>query len=281
MEIRRTIIGTILRKTTGFIPADQGLRSIGEKKGSILWPNLREEILFWSEREDKEEERLALFRENDYDESGLNVNSRIHVLWINKSEEQLSGFTDMHGFNEAGPGTRSAFATNKSYKPSFDLINSLTGNSPENDDDPQSKADTMKYHLNQILYGPPGTGKTWNTVNHALAIIEDKPLDEIEKEGREEVKSRFNELKEDDRIAMVTFHQNFTYEDFIEGIRPVLDYEDKNIEYELSKGVFRKIADRANKNRTGQPDDPNFVLIIDEINRGNIAKIFGRVNHAD
>ena len=103
--------------------------------------------------------------------------------------------------------------------------------------------DTMEHShpLNQILYGPPGTGKTWNTVNHALAIIEDKPLDDLERGIREEVKEqfkndqgdleretrkkirkRFNELKEDDRIAMVTFHQNFTYEDFIEGIRPVL-----------------------------------------------------------
>ena len=40
------------------------------------------------------------------------------------------------------------------------------------------------YSLNQILYGPPGTGKTWDTVNHAMAIIEDKPLKELEKEGR-------------------------------------------------------------------------------------------------
>ena len=111
---------------------------------------------------------------------------------------------------------------------------------------PQPKADT----LNQILYGPPGTGKTYNTVNHAVAIIEGKSLDEIEREGRKEVKQRFDELKKNGQIEMVTFHQNFTYEDFIEGIRPVLDDEDRNIEYELSEGVFKKIADRANKNRT-------------------------------
>ncbi|MXX13571.1 MAG: AAA domain-containing protein, partial [Gemmatimonadetes bacterium] len=193
---------------------------------------------------------IGIVLKNDYAESGLNENSRIHVLWINKSEEQLSGLTDMHGFNKAGPGTRSAFATKESYKPSFDLINSLTGNFSENDDDSQQEADTMQYPLNQILYGPPGTGKTWNTVNHAVAIIEDKSLDELEEEDREEIKWRFDELKKNGQIEMVTFHQNFTYEDFIEGIRPVLDEENEKIEYELSEGVFKKIADRANKNRT-------------------------------
>ena len=208
---------------------------------------------------------IGIVLKNDYAESGLNENSRIHVLWINKSEEQLSGFTDMHGFNEAGPGTRSAFATNKSYKPSFDLINSLTGNSPENDDDQQPKADTMKYPVNQILYGPPGTGKTWNTVNYAVAIIEDKSLGEIEGEGREEVKQRFDELKKNGQIEMVTFHQNFTYEDFIEGIRPVLDDEDRNIEYELSEGVFKKITDRANKNRMQSEQTDNKSWDMDEL----------------
>ena len=129
--------------------------------------------------------------------------------------------------------------------------------SEHNQDDSQPKADTMKYPLNQILYGPPGTGKTWNTVNHAVAIIEGKSLDEIEGEGREEVKQRFDELKTNGQIAMVTFHQNFTYEDFIEGIRPILvskesknDEGSKNVEYKLHKGVFREIVERADKNRT-------------------------------
>ena len=126
--------------------------------------------------------------------------------------------------------------------------------------------------MNQILYGPPGTGKTWNTVNYAMAIIEGKSLDELEGEGREEIKERFDTLKEEGQIAMVTFHQNFTYEDFIEGIRPVLDDGDRDIEYELHKGVFREIADHARENR-----DQNYVLIIDEINRGNIAKIFAEL----
>ncbi|MDE2831655.1 MAG: McrB, partial [Gemmatimonadota bacterium] len=81
-------------------------------------------------------------------------------------------------------------------------------NGPEPDiDDPPPEIDAMEhlYPLNQILYGPPGTGKTWNTVNRAVAIIEGKSLDEIEGEGREKVRPRFDRLKEDGQIAMVTF----------------------------------------------------------------------------
>ena len=152
----------------------------------------------------------------------------------------------------------------------------LPDSDPENDSelDPADQPPEADYPLNQILYGPPGTGKTWNTVNHALAIIEGESLEEIEREGREEVKGRFDELKEQGQIAMVTFHQNFAYEDFIEGIRPVLDDEGGSVEveYKLSKGVFKQMADRASGDR-----DQNYVLIIDEINRGNIAKIFGEL----
>ncbi|MYF73467.1 MAG: AAA domain-containing protein, partial [Gemmatimonadetes bacterium] len=234
---------------------------------------------------------IGIVQKNDYAESGLNENSRIHVLWINKSTYDLSGHTDERKFREAKPGRKTylAFEKTDGYKPSFHLINSLTGNSikngpdinePPKPDTPDTP-DTMKhsYSLNQILYGPPGTGKTWNTVNYAVAIIEDKSLDTIKDD--KDARQRFDELKKNGQIAMVTFHQNFTYEDFIEGIRPVLkeneSRDSQDIQYELSEGVFRKIADRANKNRTGQPEDPKYVLIIDEINRGNIARIFGEL----
>ena len=221
---------------------------------------------------------VGIVQRNDYVESGLNENSRIHVLWINKSESGLSKNTPIAAMSKAH-GTRSAFEETEGYKPSFHLIERLIGkpikNEPESNlEDLPPKTDTLEHShsLNQILYGPPGTGKTYNTINYAVAIIEDKSLAEIEREDREEVKQRFDELKEGGQIAMVTFHQNFTYEDFIEGIRPVLDDEDRDIEYELHKGVFRKIADQARENR-----EQNYVLIIDEINRGNIAKIFSEL----
>ena len=143
------------------------------------------------------------------------------------------------------------------------------GTEPGSDDPPPPS--TMQYPLNQILFGPAGTGKTWNTVNLAVAIVEKRS---VENERDEDVKARFDELKNQGQIAMVTFHQNFTYEDFIEGIRPVLN-ESENVRYELTKGIFREIVERAY--RASKNGKENYVLIIDEINRGNIAKIFGEL----
>ena len=126
--------------------------------------------------------------------------------------------------------------------------------------------------LNLILYGPPGTGKTWRTVARAVAIVENRKADEVAQEDRAAVKRRFDEFRSEGRIKMVTFHQNTTYEEFIEGIRPVLGAAAGDVRYELSRGVFRRIAERAQEDPAGR-----YVLIIDEINRGNVARIFGEL----
>ena len=135
----------------------------------------------------------------------------------------------------------------------------------------QMQYDGNKPSLNSILFGPPGTGKTYEAVSHAVATMDGKDPSELAKqELRKHTKKRFDELKEQGRIEFVTFHQNYTYEDFIEGIRPVLNQNE--LSYELHEGIFKKIAQKA------QGDGDNrYVLIIDEINRGNIAKIFGEL----
>ncbi len=230
---------------------------------------------------------IGVVEKNEYAESGgFDPKSKIHVLWINKSEKTLPSMTTQLGFSKAGPnsGTYKAFRHTDSYKPTFEFIESRTKNPVE--EDPASYPVSQKQKpkpLNQILYGPPGTGKTWNTVNRALAIIDGKPVEDYEKD-REETNERFDELKQAGQIEMVTFHQNYTYEDFIEGIRPVLSEKQKtedgervnksDIKYELSEGIFKRIARCAEKNRA---EEKNYVLIIDEINRGNIAKIFGEL----
>jgi 5-methylcytosine-specific restriction endonuclease McrBC GTP-binding regulatory subunit McrB len=102
--------------------------------------------------------------------------------------------------------------------------------------------------LNQILFGPPGTGKTYHTINKAVEIA-DPDFYELHKENREELKKRFkllllNSDKNDKgQIGFSTFHQSFSYEDFVEGIKPVEPKEDDTfLKYEIQEGVFKKIC---------------------------------------
>lgn len=144
---------------------------------------------------------------------------------------------------------------------------------------------------NIILYGPPGTGKTYNSIRYAVDICNSKKdisIQELEENlanqniNYDEVKKEYDELTKEGRIAFTTFHQSYGYEDFIEGIKPVLDNKGKNdeeiskeskdIQYHIEDGTFKKFCEKA-KEHTNQ----NYVFIIDEINRGNISKIFGEL----
>jgi len=103
--------------------------------------------------------------------------------------------------------------------------------------------------LNLILYGPPGTGKTYRLKSDYLPRYQDEAVD---------------------RFEFVTFHQSYAYEDFVEGIRPVT--EGGTVIYEVRSGVLKRLCDRARR-----APDKRFALFIDEINRGNVAKIFGEL----
>lgn len=128
---------------------------------------------------------------------------------------------------------------------------------------------------NLILQGAPGTGKTYNSAVIAVALIDgslnsediDLPIDVSD---HKQVMERYQELINVSQIAFSTFHQSMDYEDFIEGLRPKV--ENGQIIYDIKKGIFKKICEAAEK----EPEK-NFVLIIDEINRGNVSKIFGEL----
>jgi 5-methylcytosine-specific restriction enzyme B len=107
-------------------------------------------------------------------------------------------------------------------------------------------ADTPKFPLNQILFGPPGTGKTFNSINRAVAIVEQKEVAGVEKEERSEVKKRFDAYLKTGQIVFTTFHQSMSYEDFIEGIKPLKPGpEDTFVKYEVESGIFKKICQNA------------------------------------
>ena len=225
---------------------------------------------------------IGVVYKNDFERS-LSEQSKLHVIWVNKNTRQLTGQTARFGFSRATGKTLEAFHSTDSYKTTFDLLRSLgtsagtrsskaEGEVRDSDRTRQENAGSVKRALNRILYGPPGTGKTRDTVKHAMAII-----DRVEVQKAKHDAHRFRDLQFDPetgkgQIAMITFHQNFAYEDFVEGIRPKLEGDD--LSYELHDGIFKRIARAAAR---PESSDKAFVLIIDEINRGNIAKIFGEL----
>jgi len=100
--------------------------------------------------------------------------------------------------------------------------------------------------LNQILYGPPGTGKTYNTINKAIEIIENRKLSKDELNDRDKIKSLFETYQGNGQIEFITFHQSYGYEDFIEGIKAETS-ENGEIKYIVESGIFKEISNRAKK----------------------------------
>lgn len=149
----------------------------------------------------------------------------------------------------------------------------------------------LLFDKNMILYGPPGTGKTYNSVIYAVAICEGKTLKSVSEEKYSDVKERYEALKKAGRIEFTTFHQSYSYEEFIEGIRPVMVQDDSEefsngsqLRYKVEPGIFKKFCINAKKSKNDdsgdieiEENDNPYVFIIDEINRGNISKIFGEL----
>ena len=129
------------------------------------------------------------------------------------------------------------------------------------------------YPLNFIVYGAPGTGKTYAMAEYALAILEDKSIDDIRKSyaDRNQLMTKYNSCIKNAQIVFTTFHQSYGYEEFIQGLRP--DTESDHLAFKKAEGVFKQIADNALMDTSGK----KYVIIIDEINRANISKVFGEL----
>jgi 5-methylcytosine-specific restriction protein B len=121
--------------------------------------------------------------------------------------------------------------------------------------------------LNTILYGPPGTGKTYRTIDRALGII-DPDFHRKHFGDRDALKSRFDEYVDQGRIAFVTFHQSFSYEDFIEGIRAETG-ADGELRYCVADGIFKNFCNAAGWTRPSalQLPDSDYTIkqMTDEI----------------
>ncbi|WP_198654662.1 McrB family protein [Nocardia aurea] len=117
-----------------------------------------------------------------------------------------------------------------------------------------------------ILHGPPGTGKTRLALDIALAMNSRSVTEGLPRNAA------IAELIDSGRVRLVTFHPSYGYEDFVEGFKPAQDAGGQGLRLELTDGVFHSLCAAA-----GQAPDSTFLLIVDEINRGDLPRIFGEL----
>lgn len=120
------------------------------------------------------------------------------------------------------------------------------------------------FPLNQILFGPPGTGKTYNIIDRAIEIIEQRVVND----EREDLVKSFNKYKEDGQIVFTTFHQSYGYEEFIEGLR-----SDDNGKFVPTNGIFKDLCEKAKlkKNQKSNFDFDEKTNNVFKMSLGNSA----------
>jgi 5-methylcytosine-specific restriction endonuclease McrBC GTP-binding regulatory subunit McrB len=131
---------------------------------------------------------------------------------------------------------------------------------------------SVKSPLNLILYGPPGTGKTYHTIDRAMKIVAPNIFEQY-RNDRKRLTEKFRELLITDwqningQISFITFHQSMSYEDFIEGIKPVKPEKTNVVEYSIEDGIFKNICKLANRKE-------NFTVKIDGIIKPLTKELF-------
>ncbi len=124
---------------------------------------------------------------------------------------------------------------------------------------------TKRKPTNVIFYGPPGTGKTFKTKEHAIRTCLGK-----DNYVKDKAEGDFKNLLASGQVEFTTFHQSYDYADFVVGFKP--ETVGDTMVFKPKPGLLLRLAKRARENPTRQ-----YLLIMDEVNRGNISKIFGEL----
>jgi 5-methylcytosine-specific restriction enzyme B len=206
----------------------------------------------------------------------------VPIEWVDIEERNLLGFG---GFRD-----KIHLITKKSHiKKMFNKLKQEVG--PNQEGIPVLAPEEFNGPLNVIFFGPPGTGKTYNIAKRVVEIVENSS-EEVD------VKKHYKELQTNGQVQFVTFHQSFSYEDFIEGLR-----SDGKGGFKSKDGTLKRIAIEAlyeglkkkenhdkyplrkqevmrALNNNAEFDFSNasrYILVIDEINRANMSKVFGEL----
>ena len=162
------------------------------------------------------------------------------VILPNKAPEYSE---DMSILNEIKTKIKKGVIKEKTF---YEL--SANANNGGSDDVEQTWYDdvvlTWERRKNVVLYGAPGTGKTYDVPELAVRLCDPALMATIP--SREEIVNRYNQLKTEKRIAFTTFHQSLDYEDWIEGLRPVVN-ENNQVTYEIESGIFKKLCEEAER----------------------------------
>lgn len=180
---------------------------------------------------------------NEYAQA-LTSEARLHLLWLCKEDTQLEGdwrqlpaFTRAHKVGEA---FREAYPTTFEFLDRVATesgVDKRVGSSGIAAEPSRHRHSGTTGPLNTILYGPPGTGKTYRTISRAVEICDGSAP------RGEKLRTRYDELVVEGRIAFVTFHQSYGYEEFVEGIRPAV--KDGHVVYRVEDGILKRLAESA------------------------------------
>lgn len=124
----------------------------------------------------------------------------------------------------------------------------------------QNFIEMKNFPLNSILYGPPSTGKTYNSIDKAVTIATGSSSDHISN------KKQFDELRKQGQIEFITFHQNYSYEDFMVGIRPNVNETSRELSFKKHKGIFYEIVKRARENYENSLKDDRIISTENWVN---------------
>lgn len=246
-----------------------------ESKDEIL----KEKILAKASEYDRELDRLVC-RYFGYESSDYETEKSLYE--IEKSFAEECGERILQ---ELGEGTREKVkspqhAVRVVLECTKDIMSKeLDGGSKQEERDTANKTtwhdDVVKIlckRKNIVLSGAPGTGKTYEIPELAVRLCE--PLFDVDNAGRKKLIECYEKLKKEKRVVFTTFHQSMDYEDWVEGLKPVVNKG--QVTYKVESGIFKRICKEAERHSEESVPQP-YIIVIDEMNRGNVSKIFGEL----